>query len=181
VILHIVKHFLVLLWVYSLAPLFVDIAPIVLDAAGYCWHHKVCIHDLALSTWGILLTLKGQCKYFLSTHRDTCADFFILPYVLNDILDKQRIYLVIDVSLPHRVPNLPALNDFECPLILQWLHGAQFISALAFVARHLHTTHVIEQCVNNWLMKTLVCEITGNDLLGSPLMLGGHEKVVSNY
>jgi hypothetical protein len=127
------------------------------------------------------LTLKGRSKYFLSTHRETCADLFVLPYALNDVLDEQRIYLVIDVPLPHRVPNLPALDDFEHLLVLQWLHGAQFIGALAFVARHLHTAHVIEQRVNNRLMKTSVCEITGNDLLGSPLMLGGREMVVSNY
>ena len=170
-----------LLQVYSLAPLFVDIAPIVLDTASYRWHHKVCVHDLTLSTWGISLTLKGQSKYFLSTHRETCADLFILPYALNDILDEQCIYLVVDVPLPHRVPNFPALNDFEHLLILQWLYGAHFIGALAFVARHLHTTHVVEQRVNNRLMKTSVCEITGNDLLGSPLMLGGREMVVSNY
>jgi len=103
------------------------------------------------------------------------------PVTLNDILDKQHIYLVVDVPLSHRVPNLLALNDFKCLLVLQWLHYTQFIGVLAFVARHLHTAHVVEQHVNNWLMKTSVCKIIGNDLLGSSLMPGGYEKVVLNY
>jgi hypothetical protein len=132
-----------LLRIYLLVPLFVNIAPIVLDAAGYRWHRKVCIHDLALST--CLLTLTGQrSKYFFSTHRETCADLFILPYALNNGLDEQRIYLIVDVPLPHRVPNLIALDDFEHHIILQWLHCTKFVGAFTLVARHLHTTHLIE-------------------------------------
>jgi hypothetical protein len=57
-----------------------------------------------------------------------------LPYALNDILDEQRINLVIDIPLPHRVPNLIALDNFERHVILQWLHCAKFVGALAFVA-----------------------------------------------
>jgi hypothetical protein len=67
-----------------------------------------------------------------------------MPYALNDGLDEQRIYLVIDVPLPYRVPNLIALDDFERHVVLQWLHCAKFIGAFTLVARHLHTTHLIE-------------------------------------
>ena len=132
-----------LLWVYLLAPLFVNVATIVLDAAGYCWHRKVYVRNLTLSTCSLTLTGR-RSKYFFSTHRETCTNLFILPYVLNDGLDKQCIYLVVNIPLPHRVPNLIALDDFEHHVILQWLHCAKFISVFTLVARHLHTTHLIE-------------------------------------
>jgi hypothetical protein len=142
VIFRVVECFLVLLQVCSLVPLFVDIAPIVLDAAGYCWHRKVCVRNLALSTSSLTLTGR-RSKYFFSTHRETCANLFVLPYALNDGLDEQCIYLVVDVPLPHRVPNLIALNNFEHHIILQWLYCAKFISAFTLtVLPDISTPHI---------------------------------------
>ena len=83
-------------------------------------------------------------KYYLSTDREKCTDLFGVPYALNDVLDKQRIYLIINISLPHGMPNHVFPNDFKRPTVLQWLHCTQFVGALALVAGHLHTAHVVE-------------------------------------
>jgi len=72
------------------------------------------------------------------------TNLLVIPDVVNDRFDELCVHNVVDLPIPHWVPNFPTLDDFKWDTILKWCHHTQRKHAFRLVPGPIYSTQIKE-------------------------------------